>query len=196
MGAAPPDLIRESTHRPLVPADALTALRDEAREDLLAEAARYPEFSLLQTIPYVGSIRAAHLIAWVAVRHFPSRRHLWSYAGFAVVTRSSSDHHADGRPNERKRLSRGLSTNCNTRLKRVLKDIALGVSTGRGVLRSIFDAYVERGLSVQVARVAVARRMASVIRAVLRDRAPFDASRLPGAGREQESEPLPTEVRA
>jgi hypothetical protein len=86
--------------------------------------------------------------------------------------------------------------NCNTRLKRVLKDIALGVSLGRGKLRSIFDAYVERGLSVQVARVAVARRMASVIRAVLRDRMPFDESRLPGAGREQESEPLPTEVRA
>lgn len=176
--------------------DMLTTLRDEARLDMLAAAARYPAFTLLQTIPHVGDIRAAHLLAWVAVRHFPSRRHLWSYAGFAVVTRSSSDHDRDGRLTDRKRLSRGLSMNCNPRLKRIFKDIALGISIGRGPMRKIFDAYVARGLSVKVARVALARRVASIVRAILRDQHPFNESRLPGAGSEQEESLLPTEARA
>jgi len=176
--------------------DALIALRDEARQDMLDAAARYPAFSLLQTVPHIGSIRAAHLLAWVAVRHFPTRRHLWSYAGFAVVTRSSSDHDRDGRKNDRKRRSRGLSMNCNPRLKRTFKDIALGISIGHGPMREIFDGYVERGLSVQVARVALARRVVSVVRAILRDERPFDETRLPGAGSEQEDDQLPTEARA
>lgn len=176
--------------------DAVLELREEARLDMLAAAAKYPEFELLQTIPYVGEIRAAHLLAWVAVRHFPSRRHLWSYAGFAVVTRSSSDHDRDGRRNERPRLSRGLSRNCNPRLKRVLKDIALGASRGRGALKGIYDAYIARGLTVQVARVALARRIASIVRAVLRHSHPYSEQRLPGAGSEQEKRLLPKEVRA
>jgi hypothetical protein len=176
--------------------DTLTTLRDEARLDMLAAAARYPAFPLLQTIPHVGDIRAAQLLAWVAVRHFPTRSHLWSYAGFAVVTRSSSDHDRDGKRTDRKRKSRGLNLNCNPRLKRVLKDIALGISIGRGPMRGVFDAYIARGLSVKVARVALGRRVAAIVRAVLRDQHPFDEKRLPGAGSEQERDPLPTEARA
>lgn len=93
--------------------DALMVLRNEARDDLLEDAERYPAFRLLQTIPCVGHIRAAHLLAWVSLRHFPTRGHLWSYAGFAVVTRSSSDYDQSGNPAGRRRRSRGLSMNYN-----------------------------------------------------------------------------------
>jgi hypothetical protein len=92
--------------------------------------------------------------------------------------------------------SRGLNMNYNPRLKRVLKDIALGLSLGRGRLRELFDASVARGLSVPVARVALARRVASIVRAVLRDEHPFDETRLPGGGSEQEMVLLPSEARA
>ena len=60
----------------------------------------------------------------------------------------------------------------------------------------MYDAFIARGLTVQVARVALARRIASIVRAVLRDSHPYSEKRLPGAGSEQEKRLLPIEVRA
>ncbi|HJQ36228.1 MAG TPA: transposase [Thermoanaerobaculia bacterium] len=185
--------------------DATTRLRDEARCGMVVEASRYESFALLRSLPYVGDVRAAQLVALVAIRNFPSRRHLWSYAGFAVVVHSSGDHAVSGAGDVRSRPvhARGLTRNYNPRLKRVLKDIALGVSLGRGPLRAIFDAHVGRGLSIPVARVAVARRVAAILFALLRDRVSFDptllrssADSFPGTGSEQPRSLSPIEARA
>lgn len=170
--------------------DALIALREDARMAMLDEAALHEEFDLLSTVPFIGPIRAAQLMVYVGgTRCFPLRSHLWSYAGLAVRTRSSGDHRVtDGRIIARPQLGRGLTRNYNPELKRVLKDIALAASLGKGPLREFFDAHLARGLSVPVARIVLARRIASTVRALLRDRTAFDPTRfssvhdLPGAG--------------
>ena len=184
--------------------DATTRLRDEARCAMVVEGSLHQAFALLRSLPYVGDVRAAQLVALVAIRRFPSRRHICSYAGFAVVVHSSGDHTVDDAGNLRSRptLTRGLTRSYNPRLKAVLKDIALGISLGRGPLRAVFDAYVRRGLSIPVARVALARRIVSIIFALLRDRVPFNPALLrsfdqfPGDGSEQQKKPLPFEARA
>src|ERR1051325_1042611 len=184
--------------------DATTRLRDEARCAMVVQASGYESFAFLCSLPYVGDVRAAQLVALVAIRSFPSRRHLWSYAGFAVIVHSSGDHVVNGSGDVRSRPAhaRGLTRNYNPRLKRVLKDIALGMSLGRGPLRAIFDAHVARGLSVPVARVALARRVAAIIFALLRDQVSFDPALLrsadpyPGTGSEQPRSLSPIEVRA
>src|SRR5207244_3816422 len=52
-----------------------------------------PAFSLLQTIPYIGEIRAAQLLAFVAMPgRFRSVRQFWSYAGLGVERRVSGEH--------------------------------------------------------------------------------------------------------
>jgi hypothetical protein len=158
--------------------DTTVRLRDAARCAMIREASQHPACELLRSIPYVGDVRAAQLIALIAVRSYQSRRHLWSYAGLSVVVRSSSDHAVADSGKARQHTARGLTRNYNPRLKRVLKDIALAASLGRGPLRSLFDSYVARGLSPQVARVALARRIASLILAVLREQSPFDPERL------------------
>lgn len=157
--------------------DATVRLRDAARCAMVCEAARHHAYELFRSIPYVGEVRAAQLVALVGVRSYPSRRHLWSYGGLAVVVRSSSDHSAVDAPKGRNTV-RGLTRNYNPRLKRVLKDIALAASLGRGPLRSVFDSHIARGLTPRIARVALARRIASIIFALLRDRVPFDSARL------------------
>lgn len=155
--------------------DITIRLREAGRCAMLDAASRHPAFELLRSIPYIGEIRAAQLVALVANRAYESRRHLWSYAGLSVVVRSSGDR-ASVEP--AKVRPKGLTKSFNPHLKRVLKDIALAASLGRGPLRLLFDSYVHRGLSPRVARVALARRIASVIFAVLRDRSPFDPERI------------------
>jgi Transposase/Transposase IS116/IS110/IS902 family len=173
-----PRFIKERIESLYEQLDTTIRLRDAARCVMIAEASRHPAYELLRSVPYVGEVRAAQLVALIASRFYQSRRHLWSYAGLAVVVRSSSDHGAGDASKGRPNTTRGLTRNYNPRLKRVLKDIALAASLGRGPLRQIFDSYLERGLSPQVARVALARRVASLILAVLRDGSPFDPERV------------------
>jgi transposase len=48
----------------------------------------------LREIPYIGSIRAALLIAWLQTPHrFRTKRQLWAYSGLAVEVHSSGDYH-------------------------------------------------------------------------------------------------------
>jgi transposase len=183
--------------------DMIVQLRDTARIDMVTEALRHDSYALLRSVPYVGEIRGAQLLALIGTRSYPSFRHLSSYAGFAVVVYTSSDHVvAHGRLARRPPLTRGLTRNFNPRLKRVLKDVAVAASRGRGPFRRIYDRYVSGGLHERVARVALARKIASIIYAILRDQKPFDLARLhnhepvPGTGSEQQQSPLPIEARA
>lgn len=159
--------------------DALTALRDDARVEMITEATRHPEFALLRSIPCVGDIRAAQLLAYLGgTRRFNARQHLWSYAGLAVVSRSSSDHRVeDNRIVPRAKPNRGLTRNYHPQLKRVLKDIALAGSLARGPIKKLFEKHVSRGLTPSVARIVIARRIASTVRAIIRDRVEFDPDR-------------------
>jgi len=159
--------------------DALTELRLDARIDMVAEAAEHAEFDLLRSMPCVGEVRAAQLLAYLGgSRHFPLRQHLWSYAGLGVISRSSSDHRlVDGRVVQDPRPSRALAFNYNPQLKKVLKDIALAGSRARGPIRNLYEIHLARGLTPAVARIVIARRVASTARAIIRDRVAFDAGR-------------------
>jgi len=154
---------------------------EAAREQLLEHAAQHPAFHLLQTIPYVGKMRAAELIAIVGVPHrFKSLRKFWAYAGLAVVRRSSAEHWVRrGRP-VRRQVARGLHLNRNRhlRLKRIFRDIALFASLGRGEFRVVYDQHIARGKEPSIARIALARKVASIVRAVWCSGCEYDPSRL------------------
>src|SRR5258705_226345 len=72
---------------------ALRALRQRAKLAMVAEARRQPAYSLLLSVPQLGSVSAAQLLAVVATPfRFRSKRQFWTYVGLAVVTRSSAEH--------------------------------------------------------------------------------------------------------
>ena len=152
-----------------------TTLVEEARVSLLSLAQESPSFELLQTIPYVGEIRAAELLAIVETpERFRSVRSFWAYGGLGVVQRSSSEHRVENGKAVREERTRGMRLRAgHPLLKKVLRDIALHTSIGRGPLRAVFDAHIARGKTPAVARIALARKIAAIILAVWRSDAPY-----------------------
>ena len=112
--------------------DQLRPLRRQAKQAMLAESRRHRAIRLLQTIPQLGAIRSALILATVDTPHrFRTRQQLWSYSGLAVVTHMSSEYEIkEGRVvRSRKPIAtRGLNRNCNRRLKQVFISAATGGS--------------------------------------------------------------------
>lgn len=72
--------------------DALQALRQQVRRDLLAERRKHSALKLLRQIPSISPIRAALLIALIQTPHwFRTKRQLWAYSGLALKTHASGD---------------------------------------------------------------------------------------------------------
>jgi transposase len=159
--------------------DALSGLRRRAKTAMLAEARKHPGFHLLGTFPVVGPIRAAELVAMIGSPHrFRTKRHLWPYAGLAVVRQSSADHQiTDGRVERRKRepLTRGLNRNFNRTLKKIFKAIAVDLSHGATPLARAHRARLDRGIPILLsARSSIAARTFLAV-AMWKKGVPYDA---------------------
>ena len=67
--------------------DAMQALRQEVRRDLLAESRKHDATKLLRQIPCVGPIRAAQLVALIQTPHrFRTKREIWTCLGSRRTT--------------------------------------------------------------------------------------------------------------
>lgn len=157
----------------------------EARAALLALAAQSPAFELLQSVPYVGEVRASELLAVVGdPGRFRSVRAFWSYGGLGIVQRLSSEHRVENGKAVREERTRGIRLRAGQPLlKMVLRDIALHASIGRGHFHVVFAAHVARGKTPAVARVALARKIAAVILAVWRSGVPYSEAKAKGKSR-------------
>jgi transposase len=84
----------------------LRCLRQDARQELLAESRKHPAARWLRQIPCIGPIRAALLIALIQTPHrFRTKRQLWAYSGLALATRTSAEHRfLDGQLRRSQRL--------------------------------------------------------------------------------------------
>jgi len=150
-----------------------------SRTSLVAAAAVDPAFELLQTVPQIGQIRAATLLGIIGTAgRFPARRKFWAYGGLGVVQRISSEHRFENGRAVREARTRGvrLSKAGQPLLKKVLCDIALHASVGRGELRALFDQHLAKGKRPSVARLALARKIASLILAIWRTGEPYNPS--------------------
>src|SRR6266581_7622818 len=73
--------------------DVLRQLRPRARAAMVTEARQDPAWRVLRTIPFLGPVRVALLLATMQTPwRFRTKRQLWAYAELAVVTRSSADY--------------------------------------------------------------------------------------------------------
>jgi len=127
--------------------DALRALRQQVRRDLLAESKKHQAWKRLCQIPSIGPIRAAVLIGILQTPHrFRTKRPLWKYSGFAIETRSSADHRlVDGQlQRSQKQISvRGLNPDCNHDLKNLFKGAAIVASSKPGPFQEFYAALLE-----------------------------------------------------
>ena len=85
--------------------DASRLLRQEARRDLLDEAKKRSATKLLGEIPFIRSLRAALMVAFLQTPHrFHTRGQVWTHIGFGLDTHSSSEHdYVEGRPQRSKK---------------------------------------------------------------------------------------------
>jgi transposase len=159
----------------------LRTLIQEARGLFLSAASAHSAYALLQTIPCIGEIRSAHLLAIIADPwRFGSRRRLWAYGGLAVIQRTSSEHSIEQGKVVRNQRVRGVSLARVglPSLKKVLKDIALHASYTQSPLRNLYNQYIARGQRPSIARITLARKIAAIIIAVWRTGKPFNPAKL------------------
>jgi transposase len=162
--------------------DALAALRQEARRELLAEARKHPAMRLLRQIPSIGPIRAALLIALMQTPHrFRTKRQLWAYCGLALKTYTSGDYRFVGGQLKRSKKAvaiRGLNKNHNHDLKNIFKGAATRAAATAGPFQNFYEARIANGMKPPMARLTLARKIAAITLLVWKKGVRFDAEQL------------------
>src|SRR5258708_2791214 len=162
--------------------DALRVLRQEVRRDLLVESKKQKAWKRLCQIPSIGPIRAAVLLGILQTPHrFRSKRPLWNYGGLGIEMHSSADHRSvDGQLQRSPKnvLLRGLNRNCNHDLKNLFKGAAAVASSKPGPFREFYTALVAKGMRPEMARLTLARKIATIVLIVWKRGVCFDAQYL------------------
>jgi transposase len=146
--------------------DLLRPLRQQARAVMIAESRQQPAQRILCSIPSLGPVRAALLMAILQTPHrFRGKRQLGTYAGLALVTRSSADYQLVNGQLTRSRkpvLIVGLNANHHHALKAIFKDAAVSALAHPGPLREFYTVRVAQGMKSELARLTLARKIASL----------------------------------
>jgi transposase len=162
--------------------DALAALRQQARRELLVEAGKHSATKLLRQIPSIGPIRAALLIALMQTPHrFRTKRQLWAYSGLALKTHASGEYRfVEGQLKRSKKFLaiRGLNVNHNPDLKNIFKGAAIRAATVPGPFQEFYAALVATGMKPTMARLTLARKIAAITLIVWKKGVGFDAEYL------------------
>jgi len=156
-------------------------LRQQVRQDVLAESKKHRAWKRLCQIPSIGPIRAAVLLGILQTPHrFRTKRPLWKYSGFAIETHSSADHRSvNGQLQRKKKTSvRGLNENCNHDLKNLFKSAAVVASSKPGPFQEFYAALVAKGMRPEMARLTLARKIATIVLIVWKKGVCFDAQYL------------------
>jgi hypothetical protein len=161
----------------------LQELRPEARAAMIREARRDPAWRGLRTVPFLGPVRVALLLATLQTPwRFRTKRHLWAYAGLAVVQRASAEYELDGQRRIRRRrragMTRGLNPNHNRTVKAVFKGAATAAATRPGALQDWYQELLKRGLREELARVTLARKLAALTLRLWKHGGRYDGTQL------------------
>jgi transposase len=162
--------------------DAMQQLRRQARHDLIVECRKHAAAKWLQTVPFLGPLRAAVLIGRVQTPHrFRTKRQFWTYCGLAVKSRDSAEYRViDGQVERRKRpaLVRNLNWNYNHELKNVFKGAANAATVGQGIFREFYLGLLQKGMRPEMARLTLARKIAAIALKIWKKGESFDAEHL------------------
>jgi transposase len=162
--------------------DAWRSLRQQVRCELLAESKKHQAWKSLCQIPSIGPIRAAVLLGILQTPHrFRTKRQLWTFSGLGIETYSSADHrYVEGQLQRSKKpvLIRGLNENCNHDLKNLFKGAAVMASTKPGPFQGFYEALLAKGMRAEMARLTLARKIATIVLVVWKRGVCFDAQSL------------------
>lgn len=146
--------------------DELTFLHAEASREFIRCAKAQEGWRSVRSVPGVGDIRTAQILAWVGTpSRFRTDHQLRKYVGLAVTTKTSSDYDRD--LNRRKS---GRVTGLNQRFHRPLKAVVKGAAQSAAILNRAsypeIAAYYQRRCDehgTSIALVDVARKLTTII---------------------------------
>jgi len=160
---------------------ALKELRHEAKLEMLREARRQAAYPYLLSVPRLGAVSVAQLMAIVGTPHrFRSKRQFWTYVGLAVVTRTSAEQEMVNGSWRRKRrpiATRGLNRNHNHLLKRVFKSAATSACHS-APFQTAYQARLKQGMDPALARLTIARQIAALTLSIWKREQLFEAERM------------------
>jgi len=110
---------------------------------------------------------------------FRTKKQFWAYCGLAVVTTTSGEYElVNGRvcKSKKRPLVRGLNNNYNRAMKSVFKGAAKTVADG--IWKSRFQIMVREGMPESLARVTLARKIASITLAVWKKGERYDHKKM------------------
>ena len=165
--------------------DGVQDLRKRAEKELLAEARKHKITRILMTCPGMGAIRVAQLLPIVVTPHrFSNKRSFWAYGGLGIVMRSSSDW-ARARDGSWVRVpvqqTQGLNRNHNHTLKRIFKGAATTVikrADREDPLYQHYQQLLDGGTKPNLAKLTIARQIASIILSMWRSEEVYDPAEL------------------
>ncbi len=162
----------------------LMPLRREAKKEMLKEARRQPANPLLLSIPLLGPVRVAQLLAVVETPYrFRNKRQFWAYVGLAVVTRTSAEYRVvNGKRRKRARpaATRGLNRNHNHLLKKIFKSAAMSACS-QEPFKQEYETRLAQGMDPSLARLAIARKLAATTLAVWKRKESFAVNKMKAA---------------
>jgi len=162
--------------------DGLQALRREIRRNLLQEGRKHSVRKRLRQIPCLGPIWSVLLIALIQTPYrFRSKRQLWNYSGLAIETRDSAQYCYVGGELQRSKKPqqlRGLNQNHNHDLKNIFKSAATRASSCAGPFQDFYQRLLAKGMEPAMARLTLARKIATITLVVWKKGASFDAQHL------------------
>jgi hypothetical protein len=125
-------------------------------------------------------VRAAVILGVAGTPHrFRTKKQFWGYCGLAVVTVTTAEYEVvNGRVcrSKKRPLLRGLNNNYNRALKGVFKSAAKTVAAGEW--KSRFEAMVAHGTAESLARLTLARKIASITLALWKKGERYDQKKL------------------
>jgi transposase len=164
--------------------DGLIKLRGKAEDAMLVEARKHRAWRLVKSCPGLGEIRTAQLLPIVVTPYrFKNKRAFWAYCGLGIVMRSSSDWVRTQSGEWVKapiQQTRGLSRNANRTLKGIFKGAATTV-IGQAKDEPLHRHYLrllDGGTKPNLAKLTLARQVASIMLAVWRNQEAYDPARV------------------
>jgi transposase len=122
------------------------------------------------------------LLALIQTPHrFRTKRQLWSYGGLGVITQGSAQYRLVGEElvaSRKTTVVRGLNPEHHPVLKDILKGAALAAIQRPGPLQECYARCLAQGTEPQLARLTVARKIATLVLTLWKKGEIFDAERL------------------
>lgn len=159
----------------------LKPIHHEARMLMIREARKQAAYPWLMSVPRLGPISVAQLMAIVGTPHrFRTKRQFWTYVGLAVVTRTTADNEVVNgvlRRSRRPVATRGLNRNHNHVLKRVFKMAATSACHSQP-FQAGYQARVQRGMDPALARLTIARQLVAITLCIWKRGEKFNPERM------------------